>query len=32
LAGLRAGLVWRSEAGAIYHIARNRPSICGSQA
>src|SRR3954451_23896869 len=29
--GLRAGLVWRSEAAsAIYHIARNRPSSCGS--
>jgi hypothetical protein len=29
--GLRAGLVWRSEAAsAIYHIGRPRPSICGS--
>src|SRR3954447_25485142 len=29
--GLRAGLVWRSEAAsAIYHIARNRPRVCGS--
>src|SRR5205085_10972031 len=28
---LRAGLVWRSEAAsAIYHIARPRPSGCGS--
>src|SRR4051812_1758356 len=31
LGGLRTGLVWRSEAAsAIYHIARNRPSDCGS--
>src|SRR5947199_4193703 len=29
--GLRAGLVWRSEAAsALYHIARPRPSSCGS--